>query len=81
MNNIHWLGLRVKTTSNFPKSYISNHSSSKNISHSNTYIQSYIQLSNIFMTILYSLLLINLAKIIEIKILTFVNQYSVAKLQ
>ena len=33
------------------------------------------------MTILYSLLVINLAKIIEIKILTFVNQYSVAKLQ
>ena len=34
---------------------VQNHSSNKNISHSNTYIKSYIQISNILMTILYSL--------------------------
>ena len=42
MNNPHWLGIKVKTESDCLKSYISNHSSNKNIFHSNTYIKSYI---------------------------------------
>ena len=57
------LCIKVKIYSDCLKSYISNHSSNKNISHSNTYIHIYIYIYitiylvlNIFVIILYSLL-------------------------